>query len=145
MADTIPVDSNDRFCPQCGLGNPYHEDGVCSHCGASTCSYDELRRLLAARGLHVSATAPGIQGLIGHIGPPGDDMTDGERAQVAANVRTTRLALSSEGKRLDFIRSTAGAYFATLENVLSQSIDPTVFADVWSEARALWDAKPEDC
>lgn len=41
------------FCPQCGLGAGVDEDGCCTGCGCDTCTFDELKRLLRAKGFFV--------------------------------------------------------------------------------------------
>lgn len=45
------------FCPQCGLGVGFDEDGCCTSCGATTCSGSDLRALLAEHGLSIVGEA----------------------------------------------------------------------------------------
>lgn len=45
------------FCPQCGIGVPFDEDGCCGQCGATVCAMSDVRALLRERGLHIVTAA----------------------------------------------------------------------------------------
>jgi len=47
--EPIPFEQR-AFCPQCGLGVGFDEDGCCTSCGATVCSGADLRSLLTASG-----------------------------------------------------------------------------------------------
>lgn len=47
-------------------------------------------------------------------------------------------------ERREFIRDTASRYLADGETIHGET-DPKLFEDAWRDARALWNAKPEDC
>jgi hypothetical protein len=68
-----------------------------------------------------------------------------EDAQLEANLRSIRAALNGEQARVKFIREAAIAYASTLEQIDGDLSEPEVLGLIWSDARALWDAKPEDC
>jgi hypothetical protein len=67
-----------------------------------------------------------------------DELNDEERDK-------QRAMLCGEYYRLDFIRRAAIAYASTLEQIDGDLSEPKVLALIWSDARALWNAKPEDC
>jgi hypothetical protein len=48
-------------------------------------------------------------------------------------------------ERVDFIRQAAIAYLAALPWSATETTDPSLYAEAWQEAKALWSAKPEDC
>jgi hypothetical protein len=50
-----------------------------------------------------------------------------------------------EAERVDFIRQAAIAYLAALPWSATETTDPSLYAEAWQEAKALWSAKPEDC
>lgn len=54
---------------------------------------------------------------------------------------SSTLAMAKGWERREFIRRTATAYFASLP----YCTDPVLLGEVWRDAAALWDAKPEDC
>ena len=46
------------FCPACGLGARYDEDGLCTGCGATVCVGSDLRKLLREAGYEVFRRCP---------------------------------------------------------------------------------------
>jgi hypothetical protein len=51
----------------------------------------------------------------------------------------------AEAERIAFIRDAAIAYLAALPWSATETTDPSLYAEAWREAKALWSAKPEDC
>jgi hypothetical protein len=72
---------------------------------------------------------------------------DQEHAQLEANLRNIRAALSGEEARVRFIRETARELYTLAWGVgsIEQNQEGMTKELAWSAARALWDAKPEDC
>lgn len=50
-----PVELPDRgFCPQCGVGIGFDDEGCCTGCGSTVCSMRELAAHLARAGLRLA-------------------------------------------------------------------------------------------
>jgi hypothetical protein len=85
------------------------------------------------------------------MGTEKDELTEGERQllprdmQLEANLRSIRAALNGEQARVKFVREAAIAYASSLEQIDGDVSEPEVLALIWSDARALWNAKPDDC
>jgi hypothetical protein len=79
------------------------------------------------------------------------ELTEAQRALLPGSLEAKerdreRAQLGGEYYRLDFIRRAAIAIYGALPFPQS-SVRPVTecAAMCWQEARALWDAKPEDC
>jgi len=75
----------------------------------------------------------------------GIDFVPQDDRQREAQLRRVRAIMNGEQSRVTFIRQSAIAYASSLEQIDGDLSEPEVLALIWSDARALWNAKPEDC